>query len=162
MGPLSPTISRRNFERSKASCKRLLTPSGARCALRRVGRSDWSRSTSRSIWSVLLATSNMRSPANRRSSSAMPRPTRSTPQLRDTGSFPRRASSLGALAGGASRMLAVLRSLTDTDLERGVLIGRPAGGGEVRVQSIRGLIRVWMRSTEEHFASVRATLASAT
>ena len=78
------------------------------------------------------------------------------------GFLPSKGFVLGALAGGASRMLAVLRSLTDADLERGVVVGRPRGGGDAQVQSIRGLIRVWMRSTEEHFASVRATVAAAT
>lgn len=78
------------------------------------------------------------------------------------GILPSKGFVLGALAAGASRMLGVLRSLTDADLERGVLIDRSSGVSEPRVGSVRGLIRVWMRSTEEHFASVRATVTGAT
>ena len=75
------------------------------------------------------------------------------------GIIPSKGFVLGALAGGASRMLALLRAMTDADLERAALVDR--SGGEAKVGKIRGLLRVWMRQTDEHFASIRATIAGA-
>jgi hypothetical protein len=77
------------------------------------------------------------------------------------GILPSKGFVLGALTGGASRMLAVLRALTDADLERDALIDRSGGVGEAKVGSVRGLLRVVMRRTDEHFASIRATIAGA-
>ena len=58
-------------------------------------------------------------------------------------------------------MLAALRSMTDADLERDALIDRSDGVGEAKVGSLRGLIRVVMRRTDEHVASIRAAIAGA-
>jgi hypothetical protein len=77
------------------------------------------------------------------------------------GILPSKGFVLGALTGGASRMLALLRALTDADLERGALIDRSGGVGGAKVGSVRGLLRVWMRQTDAHFASIRATVAGA-
>lgn len=77
------------------------------------------------------------------------------------GILPSKGFVLGALTGGASRMLAVLRAMTDADLERDALIDRSGGVGEAKVGSVRGLLRVVMRRTDEHFASIRATVAGA-
>lgn len=75
------------------------------------------------------------------------------------GVLPSKGFVLGALAGGAARMLAVLHSMTDADLERDALVDRT--GGEAKVGKIRGLLRVWMLQTDAHFASIRATVAAA-
>lgn len=77
------------------------------------------------------------------------------------GVVPSKGFVLGALAGGAARMLAVLRALTDADLDRDAIVERSGGGGEAKVGSVRGLLRVWMRQTATHFASIRATIAGA-
>ena len=77
------------------------------------------------------------------------------------GILPSKGFVLGALAGAASRMQALLRAMTDADLERDALIDRSGGVGDAKVGSVRGLIRVWMRRTDEHFASIRATIAGA-
>lgn len=77
------------------------------------------------------------------------------------GMVPSKGFVLGALAGGAARMLAVLRALTDADLERDAIVERSGGDGEPKVGSVRGLLRVWMRQTDAHFASIRATIAGA-
>lgn len=77
------------------------------------------------------------------------------------GILPSKAFVLGALAGAGSRMQAALHAMTDADFERDALIDRSGGVGEGKVQSIRGLMRVVMRQTDDHFASIRATIASA-
>jgi hypothetical protein len=76
------------------------------------------------------------------------------------GILPSKGFALGALAGAWSRMRAALHALTDADLERVALIDR-SGGGEAKVATVRGMMRVVMRRTDEHFASIRATIAGA-
>lgn len=78
------------------------------------------------------------------------------------GILPSKGFVLGALGGAGSRMQAALRAMTDADLERDALIDRSGGVGEAKVGSVRGLMRVVMRRTDDHFASIRATIAGVT
>jgi DinB family protein len=77
------------------------------------------------------------------------------------GILPSKGLVLGALAGAWSRMRAALHALTDADLERVALIDRTGGAGEAKVATVRSMMRVVMRRTDDHFASIRAAVASA-
>jgi len=77
------------------------------------------------------------------------------------GILPSKGLVLGALAGAWSRMRAALHALTDADFERVALIDRSGGAGEAKVATIRGMMRVVMRRTDDHIASIRATIAGA-
>jgi hypothetical protein len=78
------------------------------------------------------------------------------------GILPSKGFVLGALTGGWSRMRAALHALTDADLERVALIDRSGGAGEAKVATVRSMMRVVMRRTDDHFASIRATMAGVT
>jgi hypothetical protein len=69
------------------------------------------------------------------------------------GILPSKGFALGALAGAWPRMRSALHAATDADLERVALIDRSG-----KVATVRSMMRVFMRSTEEHFASIRATI----
>ena len=58
-------------------------------------------------------------------------------------------------------MRAALDAITDADLERAALIDRSGGVGEAKVATVRSMMRVVMRRTEDHCASIRATIAGA-
>lgn len=75
--------------------------------------------------------------------------------------LPSKGFVLGALAGARSRIQAALHAMTDTDLERDALINRYDGVGEAKVISVGVLMRLMMRHTDDHFASIRATIAGA-
>ena len=77
------------------------------------------------------------------------------------GILPSKGFVLGALAGAWSRMRAALDAITDADLERAALIDRSGGVGEAKVATVRSMMRVVMRRTEDHCASIRATIAGA-
>lgn len=77
------------------------------------------------------------------------------------GILPSKGFVLGALAGGGSRMQAALRAMTDSDFERDALIDRYGGVGEPKVASVRAMMRVVMRRTDDHITSIRATIAGA-
>lgn len=47
------------------------------------------------------------------------------------------------------------------DFERVALIDRSGGVADARVATVRGMMRVVMRRTDDHFASIPATLAGA-
>jgi hypothetical protein len=72
------------------------------------------------------------------------------------GILPSKGFALGALAGAWHRMRSALHALTDADLERVALVDRSG-----KVATVRSMMRVHMRSTYEHFASIRATIAGA-
>ena len=77
------------------------------------------------------------------------------------GILPSNGFVLGALAGAWSRMRAALHALTDSDFERVALIDRSGGAGEAKVATVRGMMRVVTRRTDDHIASIRATIAGA-
>jgi len=76
------------------------------------------------------------------------------------GILPSKGFVLGALAGAGSRIQATLRAMTDADFERDAIIDRFDGVREAKVGSVRGLMRVAMRGMDDHFASIRAAMAS--
>lgn len=78
------------------------------------------------------------------------------------GILPSKGFVLGALAGGGSRIQAALHAMTDADFERDALIHRYGGVGEPKVTSVRVLMRIVMRDTDDHFASIRAAIAGVT
>ena len=75
------------------------------------------------------------------------------------GILPSKSFVLGALAGAGSRIQATLRAMTDADFERDALIDRSGGVREAKIASVRGMMRVVMRRTDDHFASIRAAIA---
>ena len=75
------------------------------------------------------------------------------------GILPSKGFVLGALAGAWARMRAALHAITDTDLERVALVDRSGGAGEAKFATVRSMMRVVLRRTDEHFASIRATVA---
>jgi hypothetical protein len=58
-------------------------------------------------------------------------------------------------------MRAALHALTDADLERVALIDRSGRAGEAKVATVRGMMRVVMRRTDDHIASIRGAMAGA-
>jgi len=76
------------------------------------------------------------------------------------GILPSKGLVLGALGGAWLRMRAALHALTDADFERVALIDRSGGVGEPKVATVRGMMRVVMRRTDDRFAHLRAAMAS--
>lgn len=77
------------------------------------------------------------------------------------GILPSKGFVLGALAGAGARIQSALHAVTDADLERDALVSRYGGAGEAKVTSVRVLMRIVMRDIDDHFASIRATIAGA-
>lgn len=76
------------------------------------------------------------------------------------GILPSKGFVLGALAGGGLRIQAAIHATTDADLERAALVHHRKAG-DARIISIRDVMEIVKRDIEAHFASIRATIASA-